>query len=140
VHPKKAEGFLRKNDVSGAKALTDLADSVFFCHRWNQDTQKAAKEFLPEPVFYDLNTCGTTNIVEVIKHREFGEAEGHIYKLYYEPESRRLKNSVAENIIYGWYEQPTQSAIFDSSGEFDIPVEENVWREVYNFEGDESPF
>lgn len=140
VHPKKAEGFLRKNDVSGAKALTDLADSVFFCHRWNQDTQKAAKEFLPDPVFYDLNTCGTTNIVEVIKHREFGEAEGHIYKLYYEPESRRLKNSVAENVIYGWYEQPTQRAIFDGSGEFDIPVEEDVWRETYNFDGDESPF
>jgi archaellum biogenesis ATPase FlaH len=140
VHPKKAEGFLRKNDVSGAKALTDLADSVFFCHRWNQDTQKAAKEFLPEPVFYDLNTCGTTNIVEVIKHREFGEAEGHIYKLYYEPESRRLKNSVAENVIYGWYEQPTQSTIFNGSNEFDIPVEGDVWREVYNFDGDESPF
>lgn len=140
VHPKKAEGFLRKNDVSGAKALTDLADSVFFCHRWNQDTQKAAKEFLPEPVFYDLNTCGTTNIVEVIKHREFGEAEGHIYKLYYEPESRRLKNSVAENVIYGWYEQPTQSAIFDGSNEFDIPSDPDTWGSTYNFIGDESPF
>lgn len=140
VHPKKAEGFLRKNDVSGAKALTDLADSVFFCHRWNQDTQKAAKEFLPEPVFYDLNTCGTTNIVEVIKHREFGEAEGHIYKLYYEPESRRLKNSVAENVIYGWYEQPTQSAIFDGSNEFDIPSDPDTWGSAYNFIGDESPF
>lgn len=140
VHPKKAEGFLRKNDVSGAKALTDLADSVFFCHRWNQDTQKAAKEFLPEPVFYDLNTCGTTNIVEVIKHREFGEAEGHIYKLYYEPESRRLKNSVAENVIYGWYEQPTQSAIFSGSNEFDIQSDPDTWGSMYNFDGDESPF
>ena len=140
VHPKKAEGFLRKNDVSGAKALTDLADSVFFCHRWNQDTQKAAKEFLPEPVYYDLNTCGTTNIVEVIKHREFGEAEGHIYKLYYEPESRRLKNSVAENVIYGWYEQPTQSAIFDGSNEFDISSDPDTWGNAYNFITDESPF
>lgn len=140
VHPKKAEGFLRKNDVSGAKALTDLADSVFFCHRWNQDTQKAAKEFLPEPVFYDLNTCGTTNIVEVIKHREFGEAEGHIYKLYYEPESRRLKNSVAENVIYGWYEQPTQSSIFNGSNEFDIQSDPDTWGSMYNFDGDESPF
>lgn len=140
VHPKKAEGFLRKNDVSGAKALTDLADSVFFCHRWNQDTQKAAKEFLSEPVFYDLNTCGTTNIVEVIKHREFGEAEGHIYKLYYEPESRRLKNSVAENVIYGWYEQPTQSAIFDGSNEFDIQSDPDTWGSAYNFITDESPF
>ena len=140
VHPKKAEGFLRKNDVSGAKALTDLADSVFFCHRWNQDTQKAAKEFLPEPVFYDLNTCGTTNIVEVIKHREFGEAEGHIYKLYYEPESRRLKNSIAENVIYGWYEQPKQSSMLDGSNEFDIPTVDDGWSSCDFFDDEEAPF
>ena len=102
VHPKKAEGFLRKNDVSGAKALTDLADSVFFCHRWNQDTQKAAKEFMFSNVYEELCSSGATNIVEVIKQREFGEAEGHIYKLYFEPESRRLKNSIAEHTRYGW--------------------------------------
>jgi hypothetical protein len=65
--------------------------------------------------FNDLVNSGTTNIVEVIKHREFGEAEGHIYKLYYEPESRRLKNSIAENILYGWEQEPVQASFF--SGE-----------------------
>ena len=108
VHPKKAEQYLRKNDVSGAKTLTDLADSVFFVHRWNQDTQKAAKEFMSDAMFYDLCDSGATNVVEVIKQREFGEAEGHIYKLFFESESRRLKNSVAEHIHYGWEEAPTQ--------------------------------
>lgn len=108
IHPKKSEGYLRKNDVSGAKTLTDLADSVFFVHRWNQDTQKAAKEFMSETTFNELCASGTTNIVEVIKQREFGEAEGHIYKLYYEPESRRLKNSVAEHIIYSWNDHPQE--------------------------------
>lgn len=108
IHPKKSEGFLRKNDVSGAKTLTDLADNVFFVHRWNQDTQNSAKDFLLPHVFRDLMESGATNIVEVIKQREFGEAEGHIYRLYYEPESRRLKNEVAEYIHYGWEENPTQ--------------------------------
>lgn len=108
IHPKKSEGFLRKNDVSGAKTLTDLADNVFFVHRWNQDTQNSAKEFLLPHVFRDLMESGATNIVEVIKQREFGEAEGHIYRLYYEPESRRLKNEVAEYVHYGWEENPTQ--------------------------------
>ena len=108
IHPKKSEGFLRKNDVSGAKTLTDLADNVFFVHRWNQDTQNAAKEFLLPYVLKDIDTSGATNIVEVIKQREFGEAEGHIYFLFYEPESRRLKNSVAEYVHYGWEENPTQ--------------------------------
>ena len=108
IHPKKSEGFLRKNDVSGAKTLTDLADNVFFVHRWNQDTQNSAKEFLLPHVFRDLMESGATNIVEVIKQREFGEAEGHIYRLYYEPESRRLKNEVAEYVHYGWEEIQTQ--------------------------------
>ena len=123
VHPKKCETYLRKNDVSGAKTLTDLADCVFFVHRWNQDTQKAAKEFLTDSVYYDLCNSGTTNVVEVIKHREFGEAEGHIYKLYFEPESRRLKNSIAEHIHYGWEEQPVQADLsYDSMSEIgDMP-------------------
>ena len=111
IHPKKSESFLRKNDVSGAKTLTDLADNVFFVHRWNQDTQNAAKEFLLPSVYSDLNNSGATNVVEVIKHREFGEAEGHIYKLYYEPESRRLKNSIAETIHYGWEEIGAQQSM-----------------------------
>lgn len=119
VHPKKNESFLRKNDVSGTKTITDLADSVFFVHRWNQDTQKAAKEFLSPKIFNDLMLSGTTNIVEVIKHREFGEAEGHIYKLFYEPESRRLKNSISENIIYGWEPEPTQQELFGEQS--DLP-------------------
>lgn len=118
VHPKKAETYLRKNDVSGAKTLTDLADCVFFVHRWNQDTQKAAKEFMADSVFYDLCDSGTTNVVEVIKQREFGEAEGHIYKLYFEPESRRLKNSIAEHIHYGWEEPAEETPMVLHEDEF----------------------
>ena len=121
VHPKKAETYLRKNDVSGAKTLTDLADGVFFVHRWNQDTQRAAKDFMSEQVYYDLCESGTTNVVEVIKQREFGEAEGHIYKLYFEPESRRLKNSIAEHIHYGWEEEPIQQSLADEFSS--IPTE-----------------
>lgn len=137
IHPKKTEGFLRKNDVSGAKALTDLADSVFFVHRWNQDTQNAAKEFLPERVFYDLINSGTTNIVETIKHREFGEAEGHIYKLFYEPESRRLKNSIAENVLYGWYETAEQTSMIIPNDEFS--VDSNPWGSS-SCDDEETPF
>lgn len=118
VHPKKSETYLRKNDVSGAKTLTDLADCVFFVHRWNQDTQKAAKEFMTDSVYYDLCDSGATNLVEVIKHREFGEAEGHIYKLYFEPESRRLKNSIAEHIHYGWEEPSEETSMVLNEDEF----------------------
>lgn len=112
IHPKKSYGgYLRKEDVSGVKTLTDLADNVFFVHRWNQDTQKAAKEFMPKSVYDDIESSRATNIVEVIKMREYGEAEGHIYKLFYESESRRLKNNIAENVTYGWCEQNSMSQV-----------------------------
>lgn len=134
IHPKKSEGYLRKNDISGVKTFTDLADCVFFVHRWNRDTQNAAKDFMPSFVFNDLVNSGTTNIVEVIKHREFGEAEGHIYKLYYEPESRRLKNSIAENVLYGWECESTQSIMNFGSTQIEVgdnmpfepPTEEDI--------------
>lgn len=105
VHPKKSEGFLRKNDVSGVKTLTDLADNVFFVHRWDADTERCAKEFMPELTYYDIVNSKATNIVEVIKHREFGEAVGKFYKLYFEAKSRRLKNNYAENVLLGWEDQ-----------------------------------
>lgn len=118
VHPRKSEAYLRKNDISGAKTLTDLADNVLFVHRWNQDTQKAAKEFMTDSVYYDICDSGTTNVVELIKMREFGEAEGHIYKLYFEPESRRLKNSIAEHIHYGWEEPAEETPMHLVEDEF----------------------
>lgn len=137
VHPKKSEGFLRKNDVSGTKTLTDLADVVLFCHRWNQDTQNAAKEFLPSSVFSDLMTSGTTNIIECIKHREFGEAEGHIYKLYYESESKRLKNSIAENIRYGWEDIEMQQTIHFHEADKTEKEDEDI---MFNTQPTEAPF
>ena len=138
VHPKKSETYLRKNDVSGAKTLTDLADCVFFVHRWNQDTQKAAKEFMTDSVFYDLCKSGTTNVVEVIKQREFGEAEGHIYKLFYEPESRRLKNSIAEHIVYGWENVDEQNESTQIQQELDM--EQNSEMPFNPFDGGDAPF
>lgn len=127
VHPKKNETFLRKNDISGSKIITDLADNVFMVHRWNQDTRLAAKEYLPKIEYLKLADSGATNIVEVMKQREFGESEGHIYGLYYELESRRFKNSVAESIIYGWEAEPVQKDIFDLSAmPFEAPGNEPV--------------
>lgn len=135
IHPKKSYGgYLRKEDVSGVKTLTDLADNVFFVHRWNQDTQRAAKDFMSKSVYDDIEISRATNIVEVIKMREFGEAEGHIYKLFYESESRRLKNSIAETVHYGWEDEPIQQEInmYDfrnnefANNNFDIPSISNT--------------
>ena len=42
-----------------------------------------------------------TNAIEIAKDRDGGIQDCFV-PLYYEPESKRLKNSIAENKIYGW--------------------------------------
>ena len=137
AHPRKQNYFLRREGISGSADLTNIADNCILLHRVGKDFETRAKEFFGEA--QALTFMQYSSVIEVSKNRQWGVTD-HLVGLYYEPESRRLKNSVAENVIYGWYEQPTQSAIFNGSDEFNIPVEEDVWRETYNFDGDESPF
>ena len=137
AHPRKQNFFLRREGISGSADLSNIADNVILIHRVGKDFETRAKEFFGEEQATMYMNYST--ILEVSKNRSMGVTD-FITGLYYEPESRRLKNSIAENVIYGWYEQPVQSAIFDGSGEFDIPMVDDVWHDTYNFDGDESPF
>ena len=38
--------------------------------------------------------------------------QDYLVGMYYEYESRRLKNEISEHIIYGWEEQPQQTSAF----------------------------
>jgi hypothetical protein len=38
--------------------------------------------------------------------------------MFFEPESRRLKNTFAEHIVYGWEEAPTQVSFPTSQDDF----------------------
>ena len=42
-----------------------------------------------------------TNVIEIAKDRD-GGIQDHFTPLFYEKESKRLKNYVAENKLYGW--------------------------------------
>lgn len=137
AHPRKQNFFLRREGISGSADLSNIADNVILIHRVGKDFETRAKEFFGEEQATMYMNYST--ILEVSKNRSMGVTD-FITGLYYEPESRRLKNSIAENVIYGWYEQPVQSAIFDGSGEFDIPLIDDVWKDTYNFDGDEAPF
>ena len=57
------------------------------------------------------------SVLEVAKNRQFGVVD-HLVGMYYEPESRRLKNSIAEHIVYGWEEAPTQVEFPTTEDEF----------------------
>lgn len=139
-HARKESGtqtLLRKESIAGSSDLTNAVQNVAIVHRCGEDFCKRASEFLGREkaekyMEYD-------NVVEWCKSRSYGVVD-YLVGMYYELETKRFKNSKAEHTIYGWEERPVQSVIFDGSGEFDIPVEDDVWRAVYNFEGDESPF
>ena len=45
-----------------------------------------------------------TNVIEIVKDRHSGNQDVFI-PLWYEVESKRLKNEKSENIIYGWKEE-----------------------------------
>ena len=99
AHPRKAQGFLRLDDVSGTADLANLSDNAFIVHRNNKDFQRLTEEmFKWKP---DNEVYSGTNVIEIAKDRDMGTQDVFI-PLWYEPESKRLKNSPAEMIQYKW--------------------------------------
>jgi len=100
-HPRKPNGFLRKADISGTADLTNAADNVFMMHRVNNDFMRTASEY------FDKGTAerykAYTNVIEIMKNRDLGVSD-EIVGLFFEPESKRLKNTPQENKLYGWGE------------------------------------
>lgn len=112
IHPKKmGQEMARKESVSGAKNLTNLADNVIIVARQGIDFRKRLVGFMGEQkaVEYD----GYDTILELAKSRMSG-AQDRFFGLYYEAESRRIKNERAEHINYGWLETPKSTPMFAS--------------------------
>lgn len=126
-HPRKEHSYqlLRKESIAGTADLTNLCDNLLLAHRVGNDFEKRATEFFGEAKvakFLDFDM-----VVEIAKNRSIGIVD-HLIGLYYEQETRRVKNDVAENIVYGWQEQPIQTTI-DEIG--DLPPDE-----PYDYEKD----
>lgn len=99
AHPRKANGFLRLEDISGTNDIVQLVDNGFIIHRNNMDFRRLSKEMFKWPE--DYPAYKGTNVLEIAKERDFGTQDVFI-PLWYEPETKRLKNSEAEKVIYGW--------------------------------------
>lgn len=108
-HPRKQDGFLRKESISGTADLTNLCDNLFILHRVGRDFHNRASEFFGENEVSKYQNYDT--VVEVCKNRMLG-VQDYLVGMYYEYESRRLKNEISEHIIYGWEEQPKQTSAF----------------------------
>lgn len=114
AHPRKVMSFLRKNDISGSSDLTNAVDDVFIIHRVNNDFFRAGAEFFGESEINHYRGYG--NVIEVAKNRMYGVVDLMV-GMQYEVESRRFKNTMDENIRYGWEINPTQGTMSFGGGQ-----------------------
>ena len=99
AHPRKTTALLRLEDVAGTGNLINRIDNGFIVHRNNNDFRKRAKEMFK---WKDDNIAfDGTNCIEIAKDRKFGTVDVYI-PLWYEPETKRIKNAPAETIKYKW--------------------------------------
>lgn len=96
-HPRKQFGLLGKYDISGTADLINAADNVLLVYRVNQDFRNAYKGYFQ--VEWDK---GGTNVWHCDKARN-GSTDDEYWPLYYEIETKRLKNEVGENKVYSWF-------------------------------------
>ena len=110
AHPRKAAGFLRLDDVGGSGSLGNLVDNAFIVHRVNRDFLRGYKRDIlgiPENSRKkhdddeDGYEYGGDNCIEIVKERETGIQDLFI-PLWYEKQTRRLKNYDDERVIYKW--------------------------------------
>jgi hypothetical protein len=83
-------------DVSGASEIVNTADNILNVYRVNQQFKNAYASFFGHS--YD-DPC--TNCWHMAKARQGSLSEDY-FPLYYEPETKRLKNSLTDMPTYGW--------------------------------------
>lgn len=127
-HPRKEGGFLRKESISGTADLTNIADSVIIIHRIGKDFEQRAGEFFGKDKV--LPYLKYNSVIEVCKNRSMGVID-LLVGMYFEVESRRLKNEISENIVYGWQEQPAQLT-FEPTPESDVSDLQDIYDNMSN--------
>jgi len=101
AHPRKSQGFLRLEDISGSNDIINLVDNAFIIHRANKDFRDNYKIKFERGSESDFPSA--TNIIEICKDRDNGTQDFFI-PLFFEIETKRLKNNIAEYKHYGWEE------------------------------------
>ena len=101
AHPRKAMGFLRLDDISGSGNISNYVDNAFIVHRKNNDFVRLTKQMFGWKESHEVYQDNVTNVIEICKDRENGNQDVFI-PMYYEKETKRLKNTPVETIAYSW--------------------------------------
>jgi len=123
AHPRKAQGFLRLEDIGGAGDLSNAADNVFIIHRVNHDfIKKTGDEYDHKmPGNENQELYQATNVIEICKDRANG-LQDFFVPLYYDPASKRLMNARDEKKAYSWDKPNGGIIVTDAVDDPDLPV------------------
>lgn len=135
AHPHKSLAYIQVDNISGSGDISNKADNVFVLSRVDTGFRSVAEEYLGKIVYQDVINSGCSNIIEVGKFRSKGTLMGMVIKLWFEEESNRLKNNIAEQVRYGWEEEPHQQTI----NYYEPRKEEDIIGAPYN-PNEEVPF
>jgi archaellum biogenesis ATPase FlaH len=138
AHPKKlGQELNRKESVSGSNNLTNLADVVLIVNRKSLDYQKRLIDFMGAEKANEYDQFDT--VIEIAKSRMSGQID-KFCGLFFEMESRRLKNYKAEHIVYGWNADPVQQRMKLAAQAEAEENGENVQEDDYYANDDALPF
>jgi len=129
-HPRKPTGLLGLYDVSGTSDIVNAVSNILYVYRVNQVFRNDYK------TAFGKDWQGmATNVWHCAKSR-FGSVDDTYGELYYEVETKRLKNEQTENRVYGWneakqmelpiekpIEPPKESEFTDATDIDDIPFD-----------------
>lgn len=105
AHPRKSNGYLRKNDISGEKNIANLADNIFIIHRVNDDFSRSYYEYKTGKKWFEGCKTGFEdygNVLEICKNRDNGKAIDKKIPFYFDVDSSRFLEESGENVVYGW--------------------------------------
>jgi hypothetical protein len=111
AHPHKSLAYIQVDNISGSGDIGNLAENIFVLSRIDNAFHNTAKEYLSALDYQSIMDSKCTNVIEVGKFRAKGTLVGCLFKLWFEEESNRLKNNIAEQVRYGWEEEPHQQTI-----------------------------
>lgn len=97
MHPRKAGGFLRKDDISGSADLSNAVDNVFIIHRVNTDFKNRSKDVLDSATTAVLSRFN--NVIEICKNRRNG-SQDEFCGLYFEKETKKFTSEYKEERKY----------------------------------------
>lgn len=140
-HPRKESGsqtLLRKESIAGSSDLSNAVQNVAIVHRCGEDFCKRASEFFGKEKAEKYMEY--SNVVEWCKCRSYGVVD-YLTGLFYEVETKRFKNYVAEHVIYGWQEEPNKVDNLNYHTDFEQPYYSIIKNnDDFLTQGNEAPF